>query len=54
MDNRVTHEKLLQLFHGYLRSIEKAAFLERQHWDFNKTLCAYSDTDNIDSKKIDS
>ena len=55
MDNRVTHEKLLQLFHGYLRSFEKAAFLEKQHCDFNKKLCIYSDTDNIDSvKKIHS
>ena len=55
MDNRVTHEKLLQLFHGYLRNFEKAAFLERQHCDFNKKLRVYSNTDNIDSvKKIDS
>ena len=49
MDNRVTHEKLLQLFHGYLRSFEKAAFLEKQYCDFNKKLCIDSDTDNIDS-----
>ena len=41
MDNRVTHEKLLKLFHGYLRSFEKAAFLEKQHWDFNKQLYLY-------------
>ena len=51
MDNRVTHAKLLHLFHGYLRNFEKATFLERQHCDFNKQLCVYSDTDNIDNVK---
>ena len=51
MGNRVTDAKLLHLFHGYLRNFEKAAFLERQHYDFNEKLCAYSYTDNIDSVK---